>query len=78
MYIYMNPQEADIIATENEDIEDMGIFILSDECEAIQTVVTAFKYGCCIVIGVIGFVIFRQFIDIRSHQNTDKGYADIL
>ncbi len=53
----MNPQEP-IDKNDDEEIEDMGIFILSDECDAIQTAVNVCKYGLgCLIISAIGFII---------------------
>jgi len=57
----MNPQEADLVVLSqdnDEDIEDMGIFILSDECDAIQTALNVCKYGLgCLIIGAIGLIL---------------------
>ena len=55
----MNPQEPfEQIIDQEEKIEDMGIYILSDECDAIQTAVTVCKYtACCLIISAIGFII---------------------
>jgi hypothetical protein len=59
----MNPQEADLVVLSqdyDEDIEDMGILILSDECDTIQTAVSVCKYTAgCFVLGAIGLLIFR-------------------
>ncbi len=53
----MNPQEP-IDQKDDEEIEDMGIFILSDECDAIESTISFCKYGLgCLIIGAIGFII---------------------
>ena len=55
---YMNPQDAESQKTREEELYDMGILILSDECDAIEQVVTFFKY--CIPIStliIIGCIV---------------------
>ena len=43
--------------TRDEELDDMGILVLSDECDAIEQVITFFKY--CIPISTLliaGFI----------------------
>lgn len=43
--------------TREEELDDMGVFVLSDECDAIEQVITFVKYCVPISIGIIVIIV---------------------
>jgi hypothetical protein len=53
----MNSNDMERQKIREEELDDMGVLILSDECDAIEQVITFFKY--CIPISILliaGFI----------------------
>jgi hypothetical protein len=48
----MNPQDAE---KQEETLEDLGVLILSDQCDEIEQILTILKY--CVLVSVVIVVV---------------------